>query len=1459
MTMKKTVLLIAFTLLAFSYGNATEIKTEHMTMKFASDGKPKSLTHKGKELLNVRNPGKGFEVCGFAYNELRPLSIHLNKLSYDGSNLIAKNNHISITMEVTEKHGGLVFRLKRVQGLSKKNQLWLKFGLNCDASLKAVPLDYVTECDKGKQGLEVSLPWLWKRSETVPMGSFALIPNSQSIKVAGSGKWNGLKAKLVKDKWYKKVKKAFSVKLTASNNGGSLQNLFDQDKGNRYCSNSSMKPGMWLVIEFSEAYLVNTLILDAGRSANNYPREYSIFVSNDGENWSKSIKKGTGQKLTQIEGIDKKAKFVKIEQTGSNNAWWSIQDFKINGISLSKSSMLAAALSPHKAVNSKADPIRIETSKYSLEISNNGQFTSFKYGGKELIKKNKDLPEFQVSGFNHEKRVFEKYRLGNAQYKNGKLLLENGPFAVLFEVKAEEHYLAFKILKTKGFHSSDLTTFGFSGHLERAANLFPLDYMTDCGKKPWGEAHVRWKWMWAKGKDLPRGGFAFIPAATDDEYDEALHHIWVKENLPHPKIKGEWTVERSKQWMKEWQKKNMDRSRFILTAHSMDDLFYLADKAEELDMKEIYLHTDTWRGEYWPNKRSFLTVNPKIFPNGEKDFQRFSGYLKEKNIGLAIHTLSCPIANADQDYIKPTIDPRLAAWTKGTLAKPASATDKTLYFKAPPGSELPTIERATTGPENVKPWDNINTFQIGDEFITVGSFSDTDTGVWKLNNCIRGSYNTKASAHKVGIKARGLLRSYNQVFIPGNDTDLVEEVARRYAEFCNKNGVTHCEQDAGEVHSAETPWGYHKFTEYVYKNLEHMVTSNNSGGGPMPSQMEYKFRKSWNVRKNRFGSKFGMNLHYHARVSTGPYDNSPTWSGAAASGKRTFSMEKNEPMFGITRDILSSHGLVDTFIEKQNNWKKATKLLDDTQRKRILSKREVIYHQTATHEIFDIDKTELGYAITPKQLMRREGIETPWATGSEFGPVTPRQYVQSGDSLELNNPYPESEPEVIVRVLPAQREGQTDSPQKRQEINKKANDAISTYNIGAGLKKQRHPLEGAKHIWVAGGEPKYGNCWMRKKFTLKEQAVSGFLFLHADDSVQVYVNGHQVANVGGWSSGHIVDIQKHLKKGDNVLAAKVHNSGADGCFTGAITIETGKENLSFLTDKTWLTSSKSQSEWNQIKFDDSKWKGAHIVAIFGKSVWPKVGMHPVIARYTLQPKAKQIRNLGDYQFSDAGNALRLRYSNQRSQVIKNEKFPSWRAGGSMRGARGIGLTVDGDGSGAVLVIQVSAGGHRDYIVPLDFKGKKDIVIPCGEVSWSDLRWGWRFGTKHMNYASVSEVRLGLGMIPKETNVDIKVSNLRLLMEQATELKNPEISIGKGSLQVKGSIKTGQYLWFKGGSSVGVYDQNWNKLKDLPLVKKSFVASKGKNRVVINSQKQQNSPWLECQFIVKDKKMLVKEK
>jgi hypothetical protein len=121
----------------------------------------------------------------------------------------------------------------------------------------------------------------------------------------------------------------------------------------------------------------------------------------------------------------------------------------------------------------------------------------------------------------------------------------------------------------------------------------------------------------------------------------------------------------------------------------------------------------------------------------------------------------------------------------------------------------------------------------------------------------------------------------------------------------------------------------------------------------------------------------------------------------------------------------------------------------------------------------------------------------------------------------------------------------------------------------------------------------------------------------------------------------------------------------------------------------------------------------------------------------------------------------------------------------------------------------------------------------------------------MQYGFVSSVSMGFSRIPKVTTVDIKVSNLRLLNELETELVNPEIHVGSGVLKLTGRIETEQYIWYKGGRSAGVYDRNWNKLKELPVQKKEFVATPGMNDVSVQSVSSKVRPWVECQFFAKD--------
>ena len=102
--------------------------------------------------------------------------------------------------------------------------------------------------------------------------------------------------------------------------------------------------------------------------------------------------------------------------------------------------------------------------------------------------------------------------------------------------------------------------------------------------------------------------------------------------------------------------------------------------------------------------------------------------------------------------------------------------------------------------------------------------------------------------------------------------------------------------------------------------------------------------------------------------------------------------------------------------------------------------------------------------------------------------------------------------------------------------------------------------------------------------------------------------------------------------------------------------------------------------------------------------------------------------------------------------------------------QGVGLFVDGDGSGATLVVRfLCPGVARDYAVPLTFKGRQWIEIPAGEQGWSARNWGpigrsaavWGSG---MNYARITDVAVGIGYLPPHTTSNVTISGLQALSE-----------------------------------------------------------------------------------------------
>jgi hypothetical protein len=201
---------------------------------------------------------------------------------------------------------------------------------------------------------------------------------------------------------------------------------------------------------------------------------------------------------------------------------------------------------------------------------------------------------------------------------------------------------------------------------------------------------------------------------------------------------------------------------------------------------------------------------------------------------------------------------------------------------------------------------------------------------------------------------------------------------------------------------------------------------------------------------------------------------------------------------------------------------------------------------------------------------------------------------------------------------------------------------------------------------------------------------------------------------------------------------------------------------------------------------------------------------------------------------------------------QHANFPTGRGGlrGNSLNASGLALTVTGDGSGALLIIEV--GATKDYMIPIDFTGRKEIFIPCAEVARAAGGWGAKraYSSKRSAYGEVRSVSIGFGWVPANTNAKVLIEDLRMVGEKPTSIKNPVIHAGAGTLAIQGEVKSSQYLWYQGGDTVGVYDKNWNHQADLPVVATNYEVDSGFSDYWIQGDSADPAPWFDVQFITK---------
>lgn len=894
----------------------------------------------------------------------------------------------------------------------------------------------------------------------------------------------------------------------------------------------------------------------------------------------------------------------------------------------------------------------------------------------------------------------------------------DGRQAVVFAVGGGARHLAFRIVELRGLEPEARDTLKFTLLGGADLRLLPLDYMTETTGGA-GLLRVTWPALWNRHASNPRGGFALYERTGDEDEDETLLRLWVEEGLPHPRVEGPWDLARARAWVRAWQARFADRSQLILAAKTPAELRAGLALARRANLRQIYLFTDVWRPDpFWPDKHSHVDVNPAVFPRGEADLRAFAEEVRAAGMYLALHSISAGIGKSDPRRVGVKPDPRLASWGEGRLVGAVDPKATTLRLRLEPGQVLPSEDpRRGKFPSVGERGATIETnwLKVGEELVRFDAALRMADGSYELVRCRRGVGATSAVAHPAATAAVGLYAPYGANFIPGNDTDLLAEMAAEYAGLVNRCLVEHVEFDGAEIHAYEGFWGYRKYATLVYQGLTRPTTAHDSRGSRPDCWFEYRLNSSKRLMAGACAYSHGnwtvpVALDRASRPASTLLEAHFVLSQGHLGG--ALGLAKPEPMFGVGVEQLARHGQTEDFLAALRTWTEVNRRLTPEQHRTIAASfrppagpRGLIFSHHARSEAVWVAREHADrFELTPTTVLRRAKGDILWHVGQEHGPVAPKQFAITGQAVELVNPLAERPVDFVVRVLPA------------------FDPAAPTVRPPAPVRTK----SGAGPVGPA-----------------------------------TFVTG----NVGG----------------------------PVGPATGRPT------NYDLLPAKPFHAGDASS---RQTSFED-----------------------------------------GELFVADAALA-----DGPGRQV---DDFPGWSVDLDLTRHRGLACTVEGDGSGALLLLQV---GQRDYVIPLDFTGEREIVIPHGEVSWARADWGWRMETKHNDYGNVRRVKVGLPQWVRPGRHQATITRLRALAEIPRPLVDPVVRIGERVLRLRGTVPSGYYLKYENGRAL-VFDPDWRPAGELG-VEGALTAPAGAARYRVDDAGDGPAPWLELQFSVRGEPLIV---
>ena len=223
-----------------------------------------------------------------------------------------------------------------------------------------------------------------------------------------------------------------------------------------------------------------------------------------------------------------------------------------------------------------------------------------------------------------------------------------------------------------------------------------------------------------------------------------------------------------------------------------------------------YIHLHGWwttLGHYEPR--------PVYFPNGLADMKATAERIRAAGLTPGFHTLTACISTTDP-WVTPVPSPDLIASNRYTLAKPASATDKTILVNEVPAAGHDLVWSYSC---------NGNALRVGNELIRYSGISRT--APYAFLECERGAFKTQAAAHPKDTNVDYLQQRY-LAFYPEPKSPLAAELADRIARVYNACGLGMIYFDGSE--GMRSRYGIDAMRWAIFKRLDGGVTEASQWG-----------------------------------------------------------------------------------------------------------------------------------------------------------------------------------------------------------------------------------------------------------------------------------------------------------------------------------------------------------------------------------------------------------------------------------------------------------------------------------------------------------------------------------------------------------------------------------------------------------------------------------------------------